>query len=122
MKRVLLFIGLVITFVSIFAPESISAQEVKATQLPGGESLKLSSKSLGEDRELLVYLPASYSTSPGRQYPVIFAFDGGGTAPVAAGAQSFMTGYSSIPQIPEAIVVGVVNANRNRDMYIAFFQ
>jgi len=66
---------------------------------------------------VLVYVPAPYAGS-GRRYPVIYTFDGEGTAPLTANAVAFMTGYSAIPQMPEAIVVGIVNTSRNRDMPI----
>lgn len=98
--------------------EAQSAIEVKATKpLAAGESLTVVSKVFGEDRQLRVYLPTSYSTAS-RRYPVIYTLDGEGTAPITAETVNFMTGYSAIPQMPEALVVGIVNLNRNRDMPI----
>lgn len=95
-----------------------SGTEVKASKpIATGEALIITSKLLGEDRQLRVYLPTSYSGG-GRQYPVIYTFDGEGTAQITADAVNFMTGYSASPQMPEVLVVGIVNVNRNRDMPI----
>jgi hypothetical protein len=82
-----------------------------------GETLRLHSRRLGEERVIDVYLPPSYTRSKQR-YPVIYALDGEGTGSVTANAMEFMTGYSLIPQMPEALIIGVANTNRNRDMPI----
>lgn len=80
-----------------------------------GETFRIKSKPLGEEREIRVYLPLSYANSK-QSYPVIFALDGEATGPVTASAIQFLTGYSTIPQMPEAIVVAIINTDRNRDM------
>src|SRR5262245_38839748 len=85
-----------------------------AAQVPA-VTAGLASKVLGEDRSLRVYLPESYGAHQ-RRYPVIYALDGEATGPFVASAVEFMTGYSAIPQMPDAIIVAVTNADRNRDM------
>jgi predicted alpha/beta superfamily hydrolase len=87
------------------------------TAISVGETLTIKSKSLNEDREIRVYFPGSYQNSK-RKYPVIYTLDGEGTGLITAAAARFMTEYSAIPQMPEALVVAVVNTNRNRDMPI----
>jgi uncharacterized protein len=82
-----------------------------------GEAIRLKSQRLGEERQIHVYLPSSYGNSKQR-YPVIYTLDGEGTGPVTANAVQFMTGYSAIPQMPEALVVAIPNTDRNRDMPI----
>jgi pimeloyl-ACP methyl ester carboxylesterase len=94
-----------------------SAEPVSGTPLTIGERLRIKSKRLGEEREIEVYLPASYAGSKQR-YPVIYTLDGEGLGSVAANAMQFMTGYSTVPQMPEALVVAVINTDRNRDMPI----
>ncbi|HSB10097.1 MAG TPA: redoxin domain-containing protein [Blastocatellia bacterium] len=91
--------------------------QVSGTPMTIGETLRIRSKWLGEEREVYVYMPWSYSGSRNR-YPVIYTLDGEGTGPIAASAVRFMTGYSAIPQMPEALVVAITNTNRNRDMPI----
>jgi uncharacterized protein len=82
-----------------------------------GETWRMRSKQLGEEREISVYLPASYVGSKQR-YPVIYALDGETIGPAAASAVQFMTGASEFPQMAEALVVAVPNTNRERDMPI----
>jgi pimeloyl-ACP methyl ester carboxylesterase len=82
-----------------------------------GETFRMKSQRPGEEREIRVFLPSSYTNSK-RSYPVIYALDGEGIGPVTANAVQFMSGYSTIPQMPEAIIVAVSNTDRNRDMPI----
>lgn len=92
-----------------------SKPQPDSTALIVGESFRLKSKLLSEEREISVYLPSGYATSQQR-YPVIFALDGESTAPMAANAVAFLTGNLAISHMPEALVIGVKNTNRNRDM------
>jgi uncharacterized protein len=113
--RVIFYLAIVISTVFM----TVQAQPESKTngQIIVGEILSISSKQLGEERQVRVYLPASYTQSKQR-YPVIYTLDGEGTGPITANAVEFMTSYSAIPQMPEALVVAVTNANRNRDMPI----
>jgi uncharacterized protein len=92
-----------------------SAPQVPGTPITIGEVVRIKSRRSGEDREIQIYLPASYANSRQR-FPVIYALDGEGTGLVVANSVRFMTGYSTIPQMPEVIVVAVTNTDRNRDM------
>jgi hypothetical protein len=89
--------------------------QITATPITVGETFHLKSQRLKEEREIEVYLPASYTDS-NQRYPVMYALDGEATGPVAANAVRFLTGYAAVPLMPEAIVVAVVNTDRNRDM------
>src|SRR5262245_19532596 len=91
------------------------SQKTSPEPITIGETLRIASKKLNETREISVYLPWSYNRSKQR-YPVIYTLDGAGTGPIAANAVGFMTGYSAIPQMPEALVVAITNTDRNRDM------
>jgi predicted alpha/beta superfamily hydrolase len=76
----------------------------------------ITSEVLGETREILVHLPASYGARAGTHYPVVYVLDGA--------AQSVHTAetverLAATGAFPEAIVVGIVNAGaegRNRDL------
>ena len=64
----------------------------------------ISSSILGEDRELKILLPRSYSNEDDKVYPVIYVLDGDYLfEPVAANADF----YAYWEDIPEAIVVGI---------------
>ena len=113
----LVFLVAWFAFVCVSSPKAITAT---VTQLPyststSTEILRINSRQLGEEREIEIYLPPEYATSK-LSYPVVYALDGEGTGPVTANAVQFMTRYSSIPQMPNALVVGIKNVNRNRDL------
>ena len=118
------FALLTLTCVVTLSPQTASAyqrqnnaEQVSSTPITIGETLRIRSNRLGEERQIRVYLPASYASSKQR-YPVIYTLDGEGTGLATANAVQFMISYSAIPQMPEALVVGVSNTDRNRDMPI----
>src|SRR5881394_1631050 len=88
-----------------------------ATPIIVGESWRIKSSRLGEEREITVYLPGNY-TKAKLSYPVIYILDGETIGPVAASAVQFMTTASELPQMPEAIIVAISNTDRMRDMPI----
>ena len=64
----------------LFSLNNLQAQKgipaVQTNPLTIGETLTFASKTLGEERRLNVYLPASYSDSVDAKYPVIYLLDG----------------------------------------------
>jgi uncharacterized protein len=87
------------------------------TPITVGERLRIKSERLGEERDLEVYLPPSYAGTKQR-YPVIYTLDGEVAGLTTANAVRFLNGGSAVPQMPEALVVGITNTDRNRDMPI----
>jgi uncharacterized protein len=77
-----------------------------------GEALKLRSAILEEDRTLQISLPNGYQSSRER-YPVVYVLDGEGQFAQAVGAIRFL---GKVNKMPPAIVVGIPNTNRNRDL------
>lgn len=75
----------------------------------------LSSKVLGEDREVIVHLPESYGREPERRYAVIYVLDGSSQDIHTAHSAALM---ARIGVMPELIVVGLPNVSaegRQRD-------
>jgi predicted alpha/beta superfamily hydrolase len=81
-----------------------------------GEKIVVKSEVLGEDRIVLVRYPKNYEVS-NKKYPVLFLLDAEFFFYQAIAAVEFLSecGYISIKPIPEMIVVGIVNVDRNRD-------
>jgi predicted alpha/beta superfamily hydrolase len=76
---------------------------------------KLFSKTLNEEREVIVHLPASYERNLEQRYPVIYVLDGSSQDVHTAHSAALM---ARIGVMPEVIVVGLPNtsgANRERD-------
>jgi len=77
-----------------------------------GETFKLRSAVLNEDRTLQISLPDRYRSSSER-YPVVYVLDGEGQFAQSVGAIRFL---GKVNKMPQAIVVGIPNTNRNRDL------
>lgn len=94
--------------------------QVRAEQITAGEKITFRSDVLGEERRIFVRLPEGYETSE-RMYPVLYLMDGEFFFQQGVAAVQFLseTAYirqqSRIYPIPQMIVVGVVNVDRNRD-------
>ncbi len=78
-----------------------------------GRRYTLRSKVLGEDRGLLVSLPASYAQSGSARYPVLYVLDGEAQFAHATATAAFL---ADAGRAPELIVVGVTNTDRTRDL------
>lgn len=81
-----------------------------------GETLTISSDILAESRSINIYLPDSYKTNSENTYPVIYLLDGSRDEDFIhiAGLVQFGS-FSWINMLPESIVVGIANVDRQRD-------
>jgi len=81
-----------------------------------GEKIKIKSDILDEVRALNIYLPHDYSKDSVKKYPVIYLLDGAVDEDFIhiAGLVQFCS-FSWVNMMPESIVVGIPNTNRNRD-------
>lgn len=82
-----------------------------ATNLCFGQDIRIgirdtvSSTILNQKRELAIYLPPSYHTSPNQKYPVLYILDGEYNFQYVAGLMELEGGISE--RIPELILVGI---------------
>lgn len=82
-------------------------------QLMLGRRLQVHSKILGEDREILIHLPADYARS-GQRYPVLYLLDGNAHFTYAAGIVDFLARNDRTPPL---ILVAIPNMERRwRDL------
>lgn len=82
-------------------------------QIPLGRRLRIHSKLLGEDREILVHLPAGYDQSRQR-YPVLYLLDGNAHFEYASGIVDFLARNDRVPAL---ILVAIPNMERRwRDL------
>ncbi|MEI9808167.1 MAG: alpha/beta hydrolase-fold protein [Bacteroidota bacterium] len=79
-----------------------------------GVVVTLQSSILNEPRKIQIYSPAGGKTK--LSYPVLYVLDGESLYWPATGALRFMNYSSSLPQMPEAIIVSITNTKRDRDM------
>lgn len=114
MKKIL-FLLVLFSISPLSAARSIPI-EVSKSDFVLGQSLTIRSNVLSEERDLNIYLPASYFKEERKSYPVIYLFDGSKDEDFihVAGIVQFGS-FSWIKMLPESIVVGIGNVDRKRD-------
>jgi hypothetical protein len=104
-------------FVTIFLinPQKIFSQ-VNNEKIILGERIELHSKVLDENRKIFIRLPKNYNRSK-QKFPVLYLLDGEFFFEQASSAVQFLSEleYISNQQVPQMIIVGIVNVDRNRD-------
>ncbi len=84
---------------------------------PPAQGFRIRSEILGEKRTVLEFLPAGYESS-GKTYPVLLLLDASPRlSPYSPSFRSIAekSNFLGSP-VPEMIVLGIVNTDRNRDM------
>lgn len=110
----------ILLFITILCAYFIKAQTLPQTisdkTFTIGKTVKIKSKILNENRELNIYLPASYNLDSLKTYPVIYLLDGSKDEDFIhiSGIVQFGS-FSWINMLPESIVVGIANVDRKRD-------
>lgn len=98
----------------LFLFASAAAAQTNWPVVQFGESYTLHSKILNQDRPYWVSLPASYHAKENRQtYPVLYLLDAEWNFDWVSEVVRFM---NQSRQIPEFIVVGIPNIDRNHDL------
>ncbi len=104
--------------VALVVPVHAGPRAERAAQsLRDPERITIRSEVLGEDRTVLVWRPEAYERSA-RRFPVLYVLDAEYFFEQAVSAVQFLSelGYErGQHSIPEMIVVGVVNIDRERD-------
>ncbi|MEJ2507536.1 MAG: alpha/beta hydrolase-fold protein, partial [Ignavibacteriaceae bacterium] len=90
--------------------------QVRTQTLTLGEQVEFRSKVLDESRKILIHLPENYDRFDQR-YPVLYVLDGEFFFTQVTSAVQYLSelGYIRNQPIPQLIVVGIVNVDRNRD-------
>jgi len=92
----------------VFAASVASAGEA----ITIGETIKIQSKILSEERTILVSTPANYGQGQQR-YPVLYMTDGDSHLTHTRGTVDFLVRNGLMPDV---IIVGVTNTDRTRDL------
>lgn len=91
---------------------SAAAVAVASDPITIGETIKIRSKIMGEERTILVSVPADYERSQER-YPVLYMTDGDAHLTHTRGTVDFLVRNGLMPDL---IIVGVSNTDRTRDL------
>ncbi len=97
---------------AFFTRSSVEDRKILAI----GETIEIRSTILKESRRINIYLPHGYAEGSTKRYPVIYLLDGSIDEDFIhiAGLVQFGS-FSWINMIPESIVVGIGNVDRQRD-------
>jgi uncharacterized protein len=100
------------TLAGVFALLVLISSSAPAQTLPGVTTLKINSAVLGEERTILVRVPAGYETNKLR-YPVLYMTDGNAHIGHTSSTIEFLARNG---RMSEMIVVGINNTDRTRDL------
>jgi len=105
--------------VSILAVTSViiltNCQQTGMEKIDVSYSIQIESEALNETRDIFIHLPEGYEHSE-KRYPVLYVLDGESLFDFAAGAVEFL----STARMPQTIIVGIPNTNRERDLWVNF--
>jgi len=107
MKRKYIF-PLILSVVILFCLFDIA----RAQDLPGKRD-SINSTILGQKRIIQVVLPEKYKPGSTEKYDVLYVLDGDGNTGLARDMSRFLIGEG---YMPETIIVGVLNIDRNKDL------
>lgn len=110
MQKTLLTIVITILF-SFITSGALFEWYQQNRQSQASEILEINSAVLGEKRQVLIHLPFNYDAS--KKYPVLYVLDGS-SQDFRMSAVIEILNYAEL--VPEMIIVGVPNTNRNRDL------
>lgn len=110
MRPFLRYTSVLLFVITFLLPFNVNAQ-VDVDDVVLGKTIRLESKVLAEQRQIMVYLPTGYDQTKTR-YPVLYLLDGRAHFQHATSTVQFLSRNGRIPQM---IVVAIVNVNRNRD-------
>ncbi|RXK82951.1 alpha/beta hydrolase [Filimonas effusa] len=113
-KRMLWGIGILSC---LLVPAKAYCQTVGDSVISIGKAYHLYSGELKENRSYWVYLPQHYNDPryPTQRYPVLYLLDGDVNFHSLTGMLQFLS-KGAYAQLPEMIVVGILNTDRTRDL------
>lgn len=94
----------------ILVPFQLFAQDI-GEDVVLGKLISLESNVLGEERQIMVYVPRGYEQTT-TKYPVLYLLDGRAHFQHASSTVNFLSRNGRIPQM---IIVAIVNVDRTRD-------
>lgn len=116
MKTIITFFSLAFLPLMLFSQSKGASKEQVTTPFVLGVVEKISSKYLGEDRILNIYLPEGYHKNDTTTYAVTYLLDGSADEDFIhiVGLYQFNT-FEWIKRVPKTIVVGIATVDRRRD-------
>jgi predicted alpha/beta superfamily hydrolase len=111
-KRILSGWIFTISLVVLFGSSTLYFAQQQIDYISLGKTVEFTSERLNEKRDILIYTPTGYEESS-KEYPTLYITDGAENFFMATAIVNFLSRNQKIPQM---IVVGIPNVNRNRDL------
>ncbi len=107
-----------IVVIIFLAATHIAANAQNEENISVGKKMTIFSNILKENRKIWIYNPAQTAISPiaGKRYPVIYVLDGEAHFLSTVGIIQQLSQANGNAVLPEMIVVGIENTNRQRDL------
>lgn len=107
---------LTILLLFVFTQSLLIYSQIKREKIQLGEKITIYSDVLGEARKILVRLPKDYEKNT-KKYPVLYICDGEFFFQQTVSAVQYLSECEFIRNhpIPQMIIVGFINVDRNRD-------
>ncbi|MFC0519004.1 alpha/beta hydrolase-fold protein [Mucilaginibacter angelicae] len=105
---------LVFFIIPLFFSFKANAQKTEPIKSDQGEVVMMHSDILKEDRRILIYTPKD-SANPEKKYPVIYVLDADNHFAQMVEYSKYLS-RQDVSVIPQLIVVGITNTDRNRDL------
>lgn len=103
-------IPFIVSLLLIIAVDSVRGQEVRI-----GIEIKIKSQIVNEDRSILISVPEGYQTYQQTSYPVIYILDGETNFNYLSSVYHYLS-REPFGILPQAILVGIPNTDRTRDL------
>ncbi|MEO6522983.1 MAG: alpha/beta hydrolase-fold protein [Mucilaginibacter sp.] len=101
--------------VSLLIPAIAKAQIEPEIKLVSASTVTVTSKILNEKRKIYIYTPPADSANINKHYPVLYVLDADNHFGMMAEFCRYLSHWN-VDEIPEMIVVGIVNTDRRRDL------
>jgi len=106
----------IIVLIFLFTRSNLIYSQMKSEKILMGEKITIHSDVLGENRKILIRLPKDYEKNK-KKYPVLYICDAEFFFHQTISAVQYLSECEFIRnhQIPQMIIVGIINVDRNRD-------
>lgn len=102
-------------FLLLLISKDLVAQTDPVFKPISADIVNLSSKVLGEDRKVYIYVPPADTLQRDKRYPVLYVLDGDNHFSLIAEYCRYLS-RRDVKVVPEMIIIGIPNTNRTRDL------
>lgn len=107
--------NIIYLFFILLIPKGLNAQTDPVFKPISADIVNLSSKVLGENRKVYIYVPPADTLQRDKRYPVLYVLDGDNHFSMMAEYCRYLS-RKDVNVVPEMIIIGIPNTDRTRDL------